>query len=311
MSAPVENDIPAREALLAALAWQVELGADEAIGEAPLDRFAESAPAHGIAGGVPEGTGGAVPQPASAAEQERSAPGQIISDDREAAPAREATPAREAAPLPPALETGAPVPDARALAAGAETLEELAEAMRGWSGSPLREVARNLVFADGLPGARLMVIGEAPGAEEDRQGRPFVGRAGQLLDRMLAAIGLSRTAPAPEDAVYISNILPWRPPGNRTPTAAETLQFLPFMERHIALASPDIIMTLGNTPARALLNSTTGIKRLRGQWARHEPSGLPVTPCLHPAYLLRAPADKKLAWADLLAVRRALDGELP
>lgn len=297
MNLPSDHENSTREALLAALAWQVELGADEAIGEAPIDRFAESA------------------APA------QKAPPDLLPVEGRADSARVAAPSgnKETAARPttasplglsPSAADETSVPDARVLAANAATLEELAEAMRNWPGSPLREAARNLVFADGLPGARLMVIGEAPGAEEDRQGRPFVGRAGQLLDRMLAAIGLSRTAPAPEGAVYISNILPWRPPGNRTPTPAETLQFLPFMERHIALARPDIIMTFGNTPARALLNSRTGIKRLRGQWARHEPSGLPVMPCLHPAYLLRTPADKKLAWADLLAVRRALDGEL-
>ncbi|HET7410396.1 MAG TPA: uracil-DNA glycosylase [Paracoccaceae bacterium] len=201
--------------------------------------------------------------------------------------------------------------DPVALAGAAQTLEELAEAIRGWAGSPLREAARNMVFCDGVAGARLMVIGEAPGGEEDRLGKPFVGRAGQLLDRMLAAIGLSRTAPAPEEAVYITNILPWRPPGNRTPSEAESRQFLPFVERHIALARPDVLLTVGNTPTKALLGTVTGIKRMRGNWARHESSGLPVMPCLHPAYLLRAPEDKRLAWRDLLAVRRALDGESP
>ncbi len=193
----------------------------------------------------------------------------------------------------------------------AQTLEELAEAMRGWAGSPLREAARNLVFCDGMAGARLMVIGEAPGADEDRVGKPFVGRAGQLLDRMLAAIGLSRTAPAPEDAVYITNILPWRPPGNRTPSEAEARQFLPFVERHIVLAKPDLVLTLGNTPTKALLGTMTGIKRMRGSWVRHEASGLAIMPSFHPAYLLRTPEDKRLAWRDLLAVRRALDGETP
>jgi DNA polymerase len=156
-----------------------------------------------------------------------------------------------------------------------------------------------------------MVIGEAPGGEEDRVGRPFVGRAGQLLDRMLAAIGLSRSAPAPETAVYITNILPWRPPGNRTPSEAEARQFLPFVERHIALATPDVILAVGNTPTKALLATSSGIKRMRGRWLRHGPTGLPVMPCFHPAYLLRTPEDKRLAWLDLLAVRRALDGEFP
>jgi len=183
--------------------------------------------------------------------------------------------------------------------------------MRRFEGSPLRLSARNLVFADGLPGARVMVIGEAPGGEEDRQGKPFVGRAGQLLDRMLAAIGLARTAPAPEDAAYITNILPWRPPGNRTPSESEVLLFLPFVLRHIGLAGPDVILALGGTSAKALMETSTGIKRLRGRWVRHEATGLPLLPSFHPAYLLRQPTDKRLAWRDLLSLRAALDGELP
>jgi DNA polymerase len=128
---------------------------------------------------------------------------------------------------------------------------------------------------------------------------------------MLGAIGLARTAPAPEQAVYITNILPWRPPGNRTPSEAEARAFLPFVERHVALARPDVLLLLGNTPTKALLQTVTGIKRMRGTWARHGASGLPAMPCFHPAYLLRTPEDKRLAWRDLLAVRRALDGEEP
>ena len=197
------------------------------------------------------------------------------------------------------------------LAASATTLEELAEAMRNWEGSDLKAGARNFVFSDGLAGARLMVIGEAPGADEDRVGKPFVGRAGQLLDRMLAAIGLSRTAPAPEQAVYIANILPWRPPGNRTPSEQEAAQFLPFMERHIELAEPDVILSMGNTPTKALLATGTGIKRMRGRWVRHAGSGIALLPSFHPAYLLRQPADKRLAWRDLLEVKAALDGSPP
>jgi uracil-DNA glycosylase family 4 len=246
--------------LLETLAWQLELGADEAIGEMPVDRFAETA-----------------------AETAAAATAAIVT-----------TPATP-----------------RALAQTAATLEELAEAMRGFDGSLLKMSARSFVFCDGVPGARVMVIGEAPGSDEDRIGKPFVGRAGQLLDRMLAAIGLSRTAPAPEDAAYITNILPWRPPGNRTPSEDEALLFLPFVERHIELARPDFILSLGNTPTKALLNTTTGIKRLRGHWARHAATGLPLLPSFHPAYLLRTPADKRLAWRDLLALRAALDGEAP
>jgi len=264
--------------LLEALAWQLELGADEAIGEVPVDRFAESA--------LPQ-----APAPAAPRGPDRAA----------GAPA-------DARPQPEASGEGQ---SPRALARSATTLEELAAVMRAFEGSPLKKGARNFVFADGLPGARVMVIGEAPGGDEDRIGKPFVGRAGQLLDRMLAAIGLSRTAPAPEDAAYIANILPWRPAGNRTPTEAEVALFLPFIERHIELARPDFVLSVGNTPTKALLDTATGIKRLRGRWVRHPATGLPLLPSFHPAYLLRQPADKRLAWRDLLSLRAALDGETP
>ena len=148
-----------------------------------------------------------------------------------------------------------------------------------------------------------MIVGEAPGRDEDREGRPFVGRAGQLLDRMYAAIGLSRTAPAPEDAIYITNVLPWRPPQNRTPEAAEIAMCLPFLERHVALADPDILVLMGNTPCQALLGRT-GITSMRGTWT--EALGKPVIPMFHPAYLLRKPDAKREAWTDLLALRARL-----
>jgi DNA polymerase len=265
--------------LLQALAWQVELGADEAIAEAPQDRFAESVAAPAVPPTAPR------------------APARAAGTTPDARPGPEAAPAGEG--------------ETRALAASAQTLEDLAEAMRGFEGSPLKHGARSFVFCDGVPGARVMVIGEAPGGDEDRIGKPFVGRAGQLLDRMLAAIGLSRTAPAPEDAAYITNILPWRPAGNRTPSLEEAALFLPFVERHIELAKPDFLFSLGNTPTKALLDTATGIKRMRGTWVRHPATGLPLLPSFHPAYLLRQPADKRLAWRDLLALRAALDGARP
>jgi len=268
--------------LLEALAWQLELGADEAIGDAPLDRFAESAAAATAAIGT---------TPAA-----RRAPDGATFAVADAPPGPEAAPRGESP---------------HALARAATTLEELAEAMRNFEGSPLKKGARSFVFCDGLAGARVMVIGEAPGGEEDRIGKPFVGRAGQLLDRMLAAIGLSRTAPAPEDAAYITNILPWRPPGNRTPTLAEVALFLPFIERHIELAKPDFIFSIGNTPTKTLLDTATGIKRMRGRWVRHAATGVALLPSFHPAYLLRQPADKRLAWRDLLSLRAALDGDMP
>lgn len=262
-----------RQSLIAALAWQIELGADEAIAEVPIDRFAEG-------------------------EARRSQP----------SPAPGVAPATPRAPEDPIGASVDAQPDgAEELARRAATLDELADIMRDWPGSPLREGARNFVFADGNPAARVMIVGEAPGAEEDRQGRPFVGRAGQLLDRMLAAIGLDRAAPEAERAVYITNMLPWRPPGNRSPSDQEALAFLPFVKRHIELADPDIVVTMGNAATKPLLATETGIKRMRGKWARLPVPAKPVLPTFHPAYLLRTPGDKKRAWFDMIALSRALE----
>ncbi|MGF1445050.1 MAG: uracil-DNA glycosylase family protein [Pikeienuella sp.] len=266
----------ARLAALALLAWQSELGADEALGEQPVDRFALAAPAS------------PVPRPRETGQ-----------------PAATATSIAAVAPNPAAVAPAA------AVAGSAKSLAELATAIAAWDGSDLRQGARSCVFADGLPGARVMVIGEAPGSEEDRRGLPFVGRAGQLLDRMLAAIGLDRSAKNPAGAVYITNILPWRPPGNRTPSEAEARAFLPFVERHIALAQPEVILALGNTPTKALLDTGEGIRRMRGRWRRHSASGLPLLPSFHPAYLLRQPAEKAQAWVDLVSLRQVLDGADP
>jgi DNA polymerase len=269
-----------RSELIAALAWQAAMGADEALQPAPLDRTAR----HGAAPLPADpalGRPGAA-APASRAGSERAAPGS-------AAP-------RPLAPSPQAAE---------ALAAAASTLDELREAMRAFDGSPLRETATNLVFCDGVPGAPLMLVGEAPGGDEDRQGKPFVGVSGQLLDRMLASVGVSRGENA-----YLSNILPWRPPGNRTPTDAEVAMFLPFIRRHIALAQPRILLLLGGTAAKALLGGSEGITRLRGKWKQVIAAPgqvIPALPTLHPAYLLRNPQAKREAWADLLTLRRRMN----
>ncbi|KGJ20343.1 uracil-DNA glycosylase [Paracoccus sanguinis] len=247
---------------LALLEWQREMGVDEAILDAPLDRFAESI------------------RPSVAA----------------------ADPAPVAAPmLAPAA--GGLAGQAEALAARAGTLAALAEAQAGFEGLEIRRGARNFVFADGNPAARVMVIGEAPGEDEDREGRPFVGRAGQLLDQMFAAIGLSRTAGDAAAALYITNILPWRPPGNRRPEAEEIAAMLPFVARHVALAAPEFIVLMGNTPCQAALGRQ-GILRLRGQWT--EAFGRPALPMTHPAYLLRTPVAKREAWADLLSLKARL-----
>ena len=258
------------QAALEALRWQIELGADEAIGDVPVNRFETAAPA-----------------PA------QSPPG----------PSDAARPAAQPA-LPPIPAATAPGTQS---GPAAQTLEALAAEMQARDAGALKAGATNFCFADGRPGAPLMIIGEAPGAEEDRMGRPFVGRAGQLLDLMLAAIGLSRSATDLKRAVYITNILPWRPPGNRRPEDHEAEMFLPFVERHIELAAPDRLLLLGNTPVRTLLGLTGGITRSRGVWRSHGPSGVQAMPSFHPAYLLRQPARKKQAWADLLEIAAALD----
>lgn len=264
-----------RAAMLSALEWQIELGVDEAICETPINRFEEPAKAKVSA------------EPAATA----------------AAPTAEALRGPTSSP---ALVQDSP--DTAVLAASATTLEELATSMRNFDGTPLKAAARQFVFCDGLAGADLMIVGEAPGQEEDRQGKPFVGRAGQLLDRMLAAIGRSRTETDPPKSVYITNMLPWRPVGNRTPTPEESALFLPFVLRHIQLARPKVLLSMGNTPTKALLKTSIGIKRMRGQWVDHAATGLRLLPTFHPAYLLRQPADKKLAWQDLLSLKQALEG---
>ena len=201
------------------------------------------------------------------------------------------------------LGTSEATATARELAAKAQTLEELKEAIRQFEGLSLKATATNLVFADGSPEARLMLIGEAPGAEEDRRGLPFVGAAGQLLDRMLAAIGHDRTNS------YITNIVNWRPPGNRKPSPAEMALCQPFIDRHIALINPALIVLLGDTAAKTLTNRTEGITRLRGKWFTwSKPDGgtIPLLPTFHPAFLLRSPSQKREAWMDLLAAKRKL-----
>jgi uracil-DNA glycosylase len=250
----------------ALLEWQVELGATEAIGDAPVDRLAAPAPA----------TPPAATRPAAAA-----LPG--------AAPA-----------VDPAAD---PVAVAEAMAAAAPDLPALHEALAAFPHCELRRGARNCVFADGNPAARVMLIGEGPGREEDQRGLPFVGAAGQLLDQMFAAIGLARTSPAAESALYIANAVPWRPPGNREPTAAEIAMLRPFLVRHVELADPALIVLLGNTACQAILGRR-GIMRLRGQWT--EALGRPCLPTLHPANLLRSPENKREAWADLLSLKARL-----
>jgi uracil-DNA glycosylase len=262
-----------RETTLALLRWYVAMGADEAIGEEPANRLA---------------------------------------------PPTAVTPKPPVAPRPPAVRPVAASPpralaesmaeaaqSARRLAEHAETVTALAETIASFEGCALKQTATNTVFADGNPRAPVMIIGEAPGADEDRLGRPFVGRAGQLLDRMLAAIGLDR------ERVLITNVVYWRPPGNRTPTTAEIASCLPFVLRHVALVRPRILVLCGATAAGALLPGGQGITRLRGRWFDLEIPGLaepvPTLPMFHPSFLLRTPERKREAWRDLLALRTRLD----
>lgn len=213
---------------------------------------------------------------------------------------------RAEAPLPPrraAASGGEQVQHARALAAACGTFQELELALAAFDGCPLKRTATRLCFADGNPQARVMLIGEAPGAEEDRLGKPFVGPSGQLLDRMLAAIGLDRRT------VWITNIIYWRPPGNRPPTATEIAVCQPFLERQIELMRPERLVFLGGSAARGLLEVTEGVTKLRGRPYTYQPADGPPIPAaitFHPAYLLRQPAQKRLAWRDLLTLRQQL-----
>jgi uracil-DNA glycosylase family 4 len=226
-------------------------------------------------------------------------------------PARDPRRAQDQTPpsRPTPAQATATVPDegqallARQLAKAAGTLEELAEAIRGFDGCNLKFTAKSTVFADGNPAGGIMFVGEAPGRDEDQEGLPFVGRSGQLLDRMMAAIGLDR------QTAYIANVIPWRPPGNRAPTPLETEICRPFIERQIELAEPKVLVTLGGPSAKVIVNAQEGIMRLRGRWQTHVTAGgveIPAMPTLHPAYLLRNPAHKKLVWRDLLEVKARL-----
>ena len=223
--------------------------------------------------------------------------------DRGARVEPEAAPVTEAASVPvPEMDA---VAVSRSAAEGANDLAALRAAMDAYELCELKRGARQLVFSDGQPGARVMIIGEAPGRDEDIQGKPFVGRAGQLLDLMFSHIGLGRENQDKDAALYITNVLPWRPPQNRDPQPDEIAMMLPFVRRHVELCDPDVIVAMGNHACQALLGRH-GITRLRGNWA--EALGKPVLPMFHPAYLLRNPAAKREAWADLLSIKARLQG---
>ena len=265
------------------LRWQLEAGVDEAVAHAPVNRFAlprAEAPVR--------------------AEEPLSPP----------APPRALAPPQRASPLSNVAPAGAHSDDdavgrAVALASASSSLEDLRAALVGFDGCPLKRTATHLVFTDGSPQGSVLFIGEAPGAEEDRQGVPFVGPSGRLLDRMLASIGLDRTH------VCISNTVFWRPPGNRTPTTHEMAVCMPFLERLIELVDPRVLVTLGGPAAKTVLGESAGVSRLRGRWFAYSSPRLshpiPATAMFHPAYLLRTPVQKRDAWRDLLMLRKKLD----
>jgi len=257
------------------LAFYLEAGVDCALGDEPVDRLAE-----------PEAAAPRQPQPAST-------PSTLKTTSAPALPVGRA----DATPSPDVA-----IASAREAARTAPTLEALRELLQQFDGCALKSTATQLVFADGNPTARIMFVGEAPGRDEDIEGLPFVGRSGKLLDRMIAAIGLDRTK------VYIANVIPWRPPGNRTPTPQETLVCLPFIQRQIELVDPDVLVTLGNPSTQTLLGTREGIMRTRGKWFDYDTGTrvIRALPTFHPAYLLRSPAYKRFSWQDLRAIAKAL-----
>jgi uracil-DNA glycosylase family 4 len=251
---------------LSTLNWLVEAGADEAVADAPVNRLVAKTPVAAMPAPVPR------------------------------APAR--------APTPPLSLDNDAIDGALAAASSATTLEELKAALENFDGCGLKRTATSTVFADGVASGGVMLIGEAPGRDEDRVGKPFVGRAGQLLDKMLAAIALDRRTNA-----YITNVINWRPPDNRDPTPEEAAACLPFLRRHIELAEPKVIILLGAVAARHVVGGNEGIMKLRGRWLEYRVGDrmVPLMPTLHPAYLLRQPAHKKLAWRDLQAVAAKME----
>ena len=274
------------------LKWCIEIGDDEPIGEVTVDRF-ELNPREDIR--MQQGDAPESPSPVNRAQvdPDRARPiarrgGSHMASDRQPAPGG---------------RPDAAVSDASSAASGSGTLESLRQALSQYQHCELKRMAQNLVFSDGFPSALVMIIGEAPGADEDRLGRPFVGRAGRLLDRMFAEIDLSRKEASRERSLYITNILPWRPPGNRNPNSDEIAMMLPFIQRHVRLAEPKLLVLMGNISCNAFLGQGA-ITRRHGNW--HEWQGIPVMPMFHPAYLLRNPVAKGGAWIDLLKIRSFL-----
>lgn len=273
------------------LIWQIEAGVDEVVGPEPT---------------LAHWTGrAAAPQPAQPVREKASPLAAALAKAGQSLPPAETAPNRAPTPQPEPASC-AVSPTGQKLKA--DTIDELRAELARFEGCPLKYTAMNTVFADGNPSAPVMLIGEAPGEDEDRQGRPFVGVSGQLLDRMLASVGLDR------NSVYISNVLFWRPPGNRSPTDAELAACLPFVEQLIALVRPRVLVLLGNTPTKTLLRTREGITKMRGKWHEYRPpfgnEAAPAIRCLpvfHPAYLLRQPGAKRQSWADWLQIRQEIN----
>src|SRR5215468_5269995 len=274
-----DRDLTAR----ALLTFYQEAGVDALVGETPVDRLA-----------------GDPPPTAPKVDTARASDDAGFAEAARPAPAR--MPELRERPSAAVLSPEAAVMAAREAAKSAENLAELKAMLDRFEGCALRTTATQLVFADGDPRARVMFVGEAPGRDEDIEGLPFVGRSGKLLDRMMAAIGLDRSS------AYIANIVPWRPPGNRTPTPQESAICLPFTLRQIELADPDVLVCLGNPSTQTLLNSKDGIIKTRGRWFPFHTGTREIRAIatLHPAYLLRQPLQKRLAWRDFLAIKKAL-----
>ena len=284
---------PTKTDVRAWLDWYAEMGVVDLVAEAPLDRFDRpdtvQPQSHMPDRSPPAG------KHAAPAFEEDGPPAWVLEGEMALTrPAPAATPTIK--------QGGGAIADAKALAASCNSLEALTTALKDFDGCPLKETAINLCFADGNPEAPIMLIGEAPGAQEDRQGKPFVGPSGQLLDRMLATIGLDRTK------VYITNVIYWRPPGNRTPTAVETAICQPFLERQIELIRPKFLVFVGGIAARALLGRTEGVTKLRGRpfvyKMPNDEQEIPALVMFHPAYLLRQPAQKRYSWRDLLSIHK-------
>jgi uracil-DNA glycosylase len=260
------------------LAFYLEAGVDCALTDEPLDRLADPDVA---------------PASAKAEPREAAAPRAFMPPPPAvAAPRADAVLAPEAAII-----------SAREAARTAPTLEALRALLENFDGCALKHTATRLVFADGNPQSRIMFVGEAPGRDEDIEGLPFVGRSGKLLDRMIAAIGLDRSK------AYIANVIPWRPPGNRTPTPQETQICLPFIQRQIELVNPDVLVTLGNPSTQTLLQTRDGIMKTRGKWFDYDTGTRTIRAIatFHPAYLLRSPSYKRMSWQDLRAIAKALE----